>query len=326
VFYDLTLPNEAGPAAERGTFLHEEAEIRLRGLGKHRVLDEQDEHIVKSYVDYVNRAEEDWEGSNVFIEQELKLNDFVYGTADAIVVRGDDIRLIDLKTGAKPVHAKDNTQLMIYLLMAVKHFGINVRAGRMTIEIVQPFTGAVSDVYEVSGDELRAFDWNVEPLINVIKRQHSSGEWSFRPSYEACHYCQGKAVCRARREDLMSDFSNRIDTDIEDAELSDILKKADQLKSWIEAVEAYALKRACKGLEIDGFELGQKNTFRKWTDPESAMQILVDFGFSDNDEVWSKKLASPARILNAIDDEILEGELSGLIVKPEGAPVLKRKS
>ena len=123
----------------------------------------------------------------------------------------------------------------------------------------------------------------------------------------------------------MSDFSDRIDTDIEDDELSDILKKADQLKSWIEAVENYALKRAVDGLDIDGFELSQKNTMRKWSDPESAMQILVDFGFTDEDDVWSKKLASPARILNALDDEILEEELSPLVVKPEGAPVLKKK-
>ena len=324
VFFDLTMPNEAGPAAERGTLLHEEAEIRLQGLGVHRALNNEDEHIVKSYVDYVNKAEDDWDCSTVYIEQELKLNEFVYGTADAVVIKGDDIRLIDLKTGAKRVKAEGNTQLMLYLAMAVRHFGIDQYKGKMTIEIVQPFTGAGSDVHVVSGDELREFVWNVNDPIGQINNQHSTGEWTFNPSFEACHYCLGRAVCKARRDDLMSDFSDKIDTEIEDAELSAILKKADQLKSWIDAVEAYALKRALAGLEIEGFELGKKNTFRKWTDPESVMQILIDYGFDDDDDVWSKKLASPARILNSIDDEILEEELGDLIVKPEGAPVLKK--
>jgi hypothetical protein len=320
------MPNEAGEAAARGTLLHEEAEIRLQSLGMHRALNPTDEHVVKTYVDYVNQAEDDWCDSNVFIEQELKLNKFCYGTADAIVMRGDDIRLIDLKTGQKKVHAKENTQLMLYLLMAVRHFGIDKYKGKMTVEIVQPVSGAGVDVYHVSGDELREFEWNVADPLGLIQRQHYENSWTFNPSFEACHYCAGRAVCTARRDDLMSDFSDRIDTEIEDSELGDILAKAANLRSWIDAVEVYATKRAVDGLEIPGFLLGEKMTYRKWTDPESAMQILIDYGFDDDDEVWTKKLASPARILNGVDDKTLEEELTALVIKPRGAPVLKKKS
>jgi RecB family exonuclease len=42
------------------------------------------------------------------------------GTADAIVVRGDELIVIDLKTGRNKVEAFCNKQLTIYALAALK--------------------------------------------------------------------------------------------------------------------------------------------------------------------------------------------------------------
>ena len=324
VYYDLTMLNISSKAAERGTALHEESERRLQDSAyQHATLNSVDAYMVDFYVQYVNSMVAP--GGKLYVEQKLKWSDVCYGTADAVIVNGDDLKLIDLKTGQKRVTAEGNKQLMLYLAMAVQHFGIDPEKGEMSIEIVQPISGGGVDVYTVPAAELAEFVAEIADHLAAIVIERAHGGWTFEPSYEACHWCLGKAVCKARQEDLMKDFGTEPATAMEDLDLSDVLKKAANLKSWIAAVEDYALARAVEGLEIDGFVLGKKTTFRKWGDPEAVTSILEDYGFTEDDEVWTRKLASPARILDSIDDDVLIDELGALVVKPEGAPVLKKK-
>jgi RecB family exonuclease len=44
------------------------------------------------------------------------------GTADAVVVRGGELVVIDLKTGHNKVDAKNNHQLVIYAMAALKAY------------------------------------------------------------------------------------------------------------------------------------------------------------------------------------------------------------
>lgn len=131
--------DSAGNAAKSGTFMHHVAAFCLEQHknavdflgyqenveGVNFVFDEDMATTVQTYVDTV------WTyvglDGELFIEQELDISwltgepDAV-GTADAIVVRNGELVVIDLKTGHNKVEAKNNHQLVIYSMAALKAY------------------------------------------------------------------------------------------------------------------------------------------------------------------------------------------------------------
>lgn len=78
--------------------------------------------LTQGYVDTVRKLAE---GKTLMVEQRVEFSEFVgvpdqFGTADAILLGGDELMLIDLKTGHTPVLVDGNSQLMIYALGALK--------------------------------------------------------------------------------------------------------------------------------------------------------------------------------------------------------------
>ena len=131
--------DSAGNAAKAGTFMHHVAAFCLEQhknavdfLGhKENVegldctFDDDMAVLVQTYVDTV------WTyvglDGELFIEQELDISWLTgepnaVGTADAIVVRGTELVVIDLKTGHNEVVAKNNHQLLIYSMAALKAY------------------------------------------------------------------------------------------------------------------------------------------------------------------------------------------------------------
>ena len=111
------LPEETSEFAEEGTDAHELAEICLTQkrtarafigqtplINKERVIDEDMAYYVQQYVDYVRAIPGDQE-----YEQLVDYSQWVpggFGTADAIVIDGETIHIIDLKYGkGVEVHA-----------------------------------------------------------------------------------------------------------------------------------------------------------------------------------------------------------------------------
>lgn len=131
--------DSAGNAAKSGTFMHHVAAFCLEQHknavdflgyketveGLDCVFDDDMATLVQTYVDTV------WTyvglDGELFIEQELDISwltgepDAV-GTADAIVVRGGELVVIDLKTGHNRVEARNNYQLVIYSMAALKAY------------------------------------------------------------------------------------------------------------------------------------------------------------------------------------------------------------
>ena len=131
--------DSAGRAASEGTFMHHVAATALEQhkeakayIGYQETVDSidftfNDDHvaIVQPYLDTVwNLVGLDGE---LFVEQELDISwltgeEGAIGTADAIVVRGTELIVIDLKTGRNSVEAKSNHQLVMYSLAALKAY------------------------------------------------------------------------------------------------------------------------------------------------------------------------------------------------------------
>lgn len=324
-YYDMTMESKSSPAAERGTMLHEESERRLDG-GRPKELDPDDEHIVRQYVNYVNRAfgndSKRYSSAELHLEKPVAFSSVCGGTPDAVITTDGSIRVIDLKTGMRPVSAHGNKQLLIYLAAAVKHYSIDPYKCRMTIEIVQPTSGTGGDKCEVSVEELHDFRVALGDSISAVLLCNDSEAWEFEPSYDACHFCNGKAVCKARREDVLDLFESEVEKSLEQTDLAKVLDQADQVESWLGAVREYALERAIDGAEIEGFFLGTSVTQRKWDDPQEVEDRLMGLGY-ERDSVLKQTLQTPAAIERMLMPEEWES-VQELVIKPAGKPVLKR--
>ena len=114
-------PSLTSKFAEEGTAAHELAEHILKGLPAHKKMDAEMLSHVKVYTDYVLERSKDKslaieeKGDLLWINAELSK-----GTSDAIIRGYWDIEIVDLKYGAGvPVSPVENTQLMMYALMAI---------------------------------------------------------------------------------------------------------------------------------------------------------------------------------------------------------------
>ena len=132
-------PDKPSKAASEGTFQHHVAAMCLEQrkpatdfLGHAETVEGIDfmfdaDHAatVQTYLDTVwNHVGDDGE---LFVEQALDISWLTgepgaIGTADAIVVRGGELIVIDLKTGRNKVEAKNNHQLVIYSMAALKAY------------------------------------------------------------------------------------------------------------------------------------------------------------------------------------------------------------
>lgn len=129
--------DSVGKGAKAGTFQHHVGAFCLE-LGKDAkdylgyeetvegdrfVFDEDMAKCVQTYVDTVRN----YVGPDglLFVEQELDISFITgepgaVGTADAIVIRNGELIVIDLKTGQNGVEAKENSQLQMYAMAALK--------------------------------------------------------------------------------------------------------------------------------------------------------------------------------------------------------------
>lgn len=307
VYFDLRAPEgESSPAAERGTLLHELAERILNGDSV-EFPDDEGKELVEDYVKYVKDLAE---GYDLRTEVELTYNEHLYGTADAVVIADGEIDVIDLKTGFGFVPVENNAQLMIYALMATMEYGDNNTVAHN--HIVQSSIGNV-DRIEVTSEQLAEFRDNLDDKIEVILDSIETGNWEFNPSESVCRYCPGRAVCRARKDDIMDSFNEAIE--LTPTEIDEILLRAAEIRSWLNDIETHALEIVD---ELDHWELGEGQTMRKWKFPdETIAAALVDIGLTE-EQVFQRKIISPAQAekLGQFDPE--------LVIKPKGKPKLKR--
>jgi len=137
-------------AADEGTAAHELAELVLTHggachdwIGKRLIesnaytVDQEMADYVQQYVDYVKSHS----GQHEY-EQLVDFSEWVpggFGTADALVLDGNTLRVIDLKYGkGVQVDAFENTQGLLYALGAMSDYEYIAEIEKVVICIVQP--------------------------------------------------------------------------------------------------------------------------------------------------------------------------------------------
>jgi len=343
---EATLPEQKrAPGAfdfsQEGTTAHSLAEIKLRhhfgqigyeeyaselkSIKESPYYNDDFEANVDNYVLYVRS--QIGEGDVPLFEQRVDFSEYVpdgFGTADVVILAKHKIRVIDLKFGkGVPVSAMDNTQLRLYALGAFEKFKEeypDIREVEYTIH--QPRLDSIS----TDGTSLvKLLDW-ANYYVKPKAKKAWSGAGEFLPG-EWCQFCRAKAQCRAR-----ADFNTELAKQefkapalLDNDEISLVLEKAQNLRTWVNDVEEYALTRAVEQEIIPpGYKLSTSVTHRKISDHALAATVLVEKGMSP-EIIWeAPKLKSLAQLEKLGPKGQITSWLGELVQRPEGQPKLVR--
>jgi hypothetical protein len=289
----------AGEAAAIGTAIHELSEIILRGGEIPTGTDPDHLSMAQGYANFVNTLVENPRKKliEVNLDEGLKsLHPALGGTADAILVDGDHLHVIDLKTGRVAVDAEDNKQLLTYALGAMRQLKAPTSI-TCTMHIFQPRVG--HSKWTVSGLRLELHGRRLQSAAELAL----TGDAPTHPSPDACRYCKAKTICPSMREKVQEVARNDFLPDT--AITPEMLDNAVLVAAWADAVQSAAKAQITEGKAIQGWAMraGRKTKF--WKD-----EALVMEAFKDNLKVWELKSPSAVLKLGVEVSEDLVGEKS----------------
>ena len=287
----------AGEAAAIGTAIHELSEIILRNGEVPAGTDPDHIAMAQAYADFVNTLVENPRKKliEVNLDEGLKsLHPALGGTADAVLVDGDHLHVVDLKTGRVAVDATDNKQLLTYALGAMRQFKAPSHI-TCTMHIFQPRVG--HSKWTVSGQELVEHGERLKAAAELAL----SGDAPTNPSPDACRYCKAKTICPSMREKVQE--TARSDFKPNTSITPEMLDDAALVAAWADAVQSAAKDQLTNGQAITGWTMraGRKTKF--WKD-----EALVMEAFKDNMSAWELKSPSAVLKLGVEVSEDLVGE------------------
>ena len=329
--------DRGSPYAQQGTDAHELCQYLVEKALGYDVRDPTEDltwydaemqEAAESYcsfvMDQVAEAKKLCKDPLVCVEQTLDFSKWVehgFGTGDCVIVADDLLHIIDMKFGvgvlvsASGEDGTGNSQLKCYGLGALDTFGDLYDIRRIKLTIFQPRRENV-DTYELTTEEL--LRWADEVLAPTAKLAYE-GAGDFHAG-DHCQFCKIKATCRERAAYSMElaryDFAEAPTLDTE--EIAAILPQIDTLVAWAEDVKAYALQQALSGVRYPHFKLVEGRSIRKYSDEAAVAEVVQKAGY----DPYEKKLLGITAMTKQLGKKKFEELLSGLVIKPQGKPVL----
>ena len=315
-------PRKASQAAAEGTAAHLLASLELAGerplsdppafIEADGFIIEVDEDMiehVRGYCDFVNDERAGADTAYHAVEQQLDLARPLgvapdsplagaFGTADAVIVRGSTLKVIDLKYGkGKAVKADGNLQLSLYALGALADPVVSLTAGDsitdVELVIYQPRVYDEPLIEYLTLDELRkrgaelaraAAEVNeaAAELAMIGGPESAAAAWDtwvaryLRPGSPQCNWCPVKQAGRCPA--LAQVVDEALDTppaELHGAELGAAMEKVDLVEQWAEAVRDLVRAQLDSGLKVPGWKLvAGRAGARKWANAEEAEAAL----------------------------------------------------
>jgi len=259
-----------------------------------------------------------------------------FGTADAVVLDGDTLIVIDYKYGmGVKVDAEHNEQLQLYALGALHQYEIVADIQHVMMVIHQPRMNHVSE-WQITVDQLRQFGEEAKQKAQNIL----AGVIDYEPGEKQCKFCKAKALCPALKAEVLttvaadaSDFEDITEVppvSEEPSELSVMMSKVSLIEDWCKAVRAEVERKLFDGSEVPGYKLveGRKG-IRKWADEEAVLTAMKSFRMK-KDDIYDYTLISPTKAEKVFSDnpslwEKLEKLTSRSDGKPSVAPATDRR-
>lgn len=342
---EATLPDTETEATKKGTLAHEIAELKLQkifsGLPtrsfnaslkkfKAQELYEpiMDDHT-DAYVDYIQSIVHAFPSPPfVAIERRVDISDYVpesFGSSDCIIIGAGRMHVIDYKNGqGVAVAAENNPQMQLYALGALKAFSLLFPIEEVHLAIVQPKVWDQPSEWSLPVADLLAWGESIKP----IAQRAFAGDGDYVVG-EHCGFCRAKATCRARVEHMLDAGSKApikpplISWD----EVGDVLKRADGIVKWYEAIKKAALAEVLKGGQVAGWKAVEGRGSRDYADLDAAFAYLKEKGI-DEAVLYERRPLTPPQLETALTKKVYKKLLEepGHIVKQPGAPTLAPES
>lgn len=273
--------------------------------------------MVDHVLDYAKLIRDYAAGGTLLVEQRLGIGHITgepdaKGTSDAVIVRGSELIVADLKFGmGVKVNAEDNPQLQLYALGALEEFDMLGTFDTVTMVIHQPRLNHVSE-WSISVDQLRAFGEKVRDAAasvdEALSVAHIGVDSYLSPGEKQCRFCKAKPTCPALRAELVEvvgdratidDFAEftpgKVDSQTGDNFLSIAMSKVGLVEDWCKAVRAEVERRLLAGQSVEGWKLveGRRGN-RAWADETAVENLLKSFRLK-REEMYDIKLISPAK-------------------------------
>ena len=232
----------------------------------------------------------------LFSEMELSLEDKrckrllaslgekpLFGTTDVVIVKDDEIVIIDFKTGhGEPAKADNTLQTAAYALMACVLF----KKTAAWAYIVNP-NFRQEEGYFFTEDALVKVHMLIQSaILNSITVKDANEGWN--PSEEACKYCKGNlcGTCPAVHQlvDKLANSTAAVTVkkgeqhplaSVSDEDLCDLKSKATIATKAIKAIDDELKRRCEENGQCGPFFLKQQNGPRKITDLNGAFNLAM---------------------------------------------------
>ena len=323
--------NEGTAFTREGTLAHEVAEHIANGGTKDlaALKDWGEEYTqemldcAEGYRDYILEQTKS-PAAVVLLEQRVDFSPWVpdgFGTADCIIIQGDEMDVIDYKYGkGVAVSAEDNPQMKLYGLGALNEFGFAYDVVKVRLHIYQPRINNVS-VYELTAEDLDA--WG-EKTVKPIAQKAAKGKGTYKAG-EHCRFCPHAGKCRA----LTKTCTEYVQTHGMKAsvqklapwEVADILAMEPVLNLWLKNVKDQALTSMMNGEKVPGYKVVAGRGSRVWTNELTVHTALTEAGYTTED-ITKTELLSVAAMEKAIGKKKAAELLEDLIEKKQGAPTI----
>ncbi|STT67339.1 DUF2800 domain-containing protein [Klebsiella pneumoniae] len=357
---ESTQPDKSSAFAEEGARAHALAEqilnARLSGSEDTMFADVEMYEYVLRYVDAV------WtlaEGNELMVEQRVDFSHIVgvensFGTADAVVIVGNELQIHDLKYGrGVQVDAENNEQLQLYALGALEQFNLLYDFDSVRLFIHQPRLNHVSE-WALSVEELEAFGQraqeaaaNVIVMFNIAECEgvNTLPLENFTPGEKQCRFCKASAICTAREQFHMQTVAGEFDNltapiselvtsaiarvpMLTNEQLAEIYGQADFLESWLKAIRDRVNSELNAGHPVPGFKLVTgKQGNRAWRNEVEAEEMLKSFRLKQ-DQMYSQKVISPTQAEKLLKKESPRRwtKVEALITRSDGKPTIAPES
>ena len=347
VALEAPFPDSSSEFAAEGTLAHELAsECLISGadpallIGKPATVDGFDFTIDQTMVDhvkdYMSLVREYAQGGELLVEKRVGIGHLTGeegagGTSDAIIIKGDEIIIVDLKYGmGVRVDAGDNPQLMIYALGALNEYDLVADFDTVTMVIHQPRLNHVSE-HSLPVEELLKFADEVRKSANTVREDNAP----LAPGEKQCKFCKAKATCPALRAEMaevvggaadLSDFADlvpeEITPDTSDNYLPVAMSKVELVEQWCKAVRAETERRLLAGQPVTGYKLVEGRAGnRDWRDAKAVEEMMKKTFRMRDDQVYDFKLISPTKAEKIFKENPKRwANLQEQIVRSEGKP------
>ena len=256
----------------------------------------------------------------------------VRGTLDYGVAFGDTITCVDWKFGKGVQVDPETDQLKAYSLILFRQLypisEVHLRDYKIEACIGQPRLNDDLLIREYTVGEL--LEWLTKTLLPALIDATSDNP-TFTPSEEACRWCRGKAVCKARhsqkQQDALDVFAHLAEEgagekeflkEVSTSELVRISDTIDGLVQYKKDIDAHLYEQAMRGEKIQGKKLVKKKATRKWNRPDIEIaRELRQRGIAALSDIYEKpKLLSVAKLEKVVGKLVSKSEaFTELVVK-----------